>query len=103
MVDRVCRVTYTAAMDVPELRAFRDRINLLLRTTDPVRANQLASELLNESRPVFHAVRRQAARDAKAAGTRPADYARQIGVTRAAVGHLLREQPATTQELGEPE
>lgn len=66
-----------------------ETLNRLRRTRDPVRRNDLALQLLDQSRAAVATIRRQAARDAVDAGMRPAEYARAIGVSRGAVDHLL--------------
>jgi hypothetical protein len=71
------------------LLALSAKLGLLRRARDPVRRNQLAVELLDDFRPALGQARRQAAQDAVAAGIRPAEYARAIGVSRGAVDHLL--------------
>jgi hypothetical protein len=71
------------------LLALSAKIGLLRRARDPVRREQLAKELLFDFKPALGAVRRQAAQDAVAAGMKPAEYARAIGVSRGAVDHLL--------------
>jgi hypothetical protein len=76
-------------MTADPLADLATKLGLLRRTRDPVRRDRLAKELLDEFKPALGAARRQAARDAVASGTRPAEYARAIGVTRGAVDHLL--------------